>query len=296
MKVLFINHSADIDGSGIALLNLFNSLNDKKVEFVVVVPKPGQLSKLIQQTGHTVYFSKNLMPLILPNMHNKLKWIPRFLKRYLSHSKAIRDLNEIIKKEKPDLLHTNSGTTLCGSVLGKKHSIPNIWHLREYQAPHLELKPIFGMKRLEKELHHPNNHCIAITKGIFDHFTLQPNKDRMIYDGVFHKSILTTLPTPHKTDIILFVGNLTQNKGIQDLLAAFDKAQPKIPHYELWIAGKDKIGIDKLISNLNNKNKVKYLGFREDIYELMAQAKFLLWQVQTKVLDSPQQKPCLTIV
>lgn len=38
-----------------------------------------------------------------------------------------------------------------------------------------------------KRIHDQNNHCISITKNIFEHFELNPNKDKVIYDGVINK-------------------------------------------------------------------------------------------------------------
>lgn len=44
--------------------------------------------------------------------------------------------------------------------------------------------PFPSMKVFEKRIHDKNNHCISITKNIFNYFGLQPNKDEIIYDGV----------------------------------------------------------------------------------------------------------------
>ena len=100
-------------------------------------------------------------------------------------------------------------------------------------------------------------------------------KDCVIYDGVFQKDTKTPIVL-EKKKYFLFVGSLQKGKGIYDALSAFDAASEQVPDYEFWIAGNDYVNIEHEISVRKNSSKIKYLGFRKDIYILMANATALL--------------------
>ena len=104
---------------------------------------------------------------------------------------------------------------------------------------------------------------------------LNDKKDRVIYDGVFSRQV--EIPKClKKAKRFLFVGALNKGKGIYDALAAFDSIAGNNPEYEFWIAGDDYVDIKKSIAKCKHFNQIKYLGFRSDIYQLMAESTALL--------------------
>jgi len=60
------------------------------------------------------------------------------------------------------------------------------------------------------------------------------------------------------------------------LLESFERISHKIKDYELWLVGNDQIGIKDIISKMQAKSQIKYLGFRSDIYKLMAESKVVV--------------------
>jgi len=70
--------------------------------------------------------------------------------------------------------------------------------------------------------------------------------------------------------VVLYVGEIRLGKGVQYLLEAWDKLNPK--GLELWLVGEVKQDIKKILSKYGNRKDIKPLGFRKDISELMSRA------------------------
>ena len=79
-----------------------------------------------------------------------------------------------------------------------------------------------------------------------------------------------------KKNIILYIGLLSEKKGVKILLDAIDKVSEKLHGYEIWFAGEDQMEFVEYISRFSWCNKVKYLGFRKDVYDLMSKARVLV--------------------
>lgn len=99
------------------------------------------------------------------------------------------------------------------------------------------MHPFPSMNIYLKRIHDQNNHCISITKNIFEHFELNPNKDKVIYDGVINKYNIKPI-NKKKDAYILFVGRLEDAKGIKELLYAYNEYALNGGKFNLCVAGK----------------------------------------------------------
>lgn len=277
MKVLYVTHSPGLQGAGIALLNIIKGVLNMGVEPVVVLPYEGPLVDKLQEIGvkcHLVMCYNTIYPR-RKYLYDYPLYPYRLIRTLVTNHRAIERFRKIVKEEKPDVIHTNSGVVRFAAQVAKEERIPHVWHVREFQSKDFLWVPLGGEKRVLELYKDHNNHCVAITKSVFDHFHLNSEKDCVIYDGVFPKDIVTPQCTK-KEKRFLFVGSLQKGKGIFDALEAFDSIAGKYPDYELWIAGKDYVNIEKLIANCKHSSLIKYLGFRTDIYQLMADSTALL--------------------
>ena len=68
------------------------------------------------------------------------------------------------------------------------------------------------------EFNEKDNHCVAITRGIYEYFELT-EKDIVNYDGVF--SINDKICNSPRDKYFLFVGSITYGKGVLDAVKAF---------------------------------------------------------------------------
>ena len=189
---------------------------------------------------------------------------------------AYKKLCSCVEYFKPDIIHTNVGPIHIGYLVAKKYGIPHIWHIREYQKEDFGMHPFPSMSIYQKRIHDKNNHCICITKNIFEHFRLSPIKDAVIYDGVIDRKEIKSI-NQKKKSYILFAGRLQDAKGIKELLFAYNKYALAGGFYNLYVAGKGSDEYKKEcldILDKSIKNRVLFLGEckHDKIYELMYEA------------------------
>lgn len=105
----------------------------------------------------------------------------------------------------------------------------------------------------------------------------EPEQYERIYHGVDLERFRTAKPVQeHEMPVLLFVGRLSQGKGLDDLLEATHRLQEKI-EFRLFIAGEGPLRdeLEEQIGSRGIGDCVELLGYREDIPELMAGADVL---------------------
>lgn len=185
-------------------------------------------------------------------------------------------LKQLVKKIKPDIIHTNTGVIHEGFTVARKLGIPHVWHLREYQELDFKLKiyPSFDFfcKLLKQSF------TISITKGINEYFKLTHcGKAKVIYNGIFDKDHVCYFP---KEKYFLCASRISPEKGISDVILAFSDFQQEHNDYKLLIIG---TGNKKYVETLRHiadssscKNSVQFIGFVENVIPYMTKAKALV--------------------
>jgi glycosyltransferase involved in cell wall biosynthesis len=284
MKVLFITSSGAPDGmygGSVALYNLILGLQ-KKIECVFVFPESGYLEQSLKKLNYKCYvipkYGLNWYP-AHKTFRQVIEFIPRILRMVYKRNRALKNISKIIEMERPDIIHTNVGPLDLGHVLALKYKIPHVWHIREYQDLDFGAAPFPSMKSFRKKIKKSNNHLLSITKDVFKYFQMSPEKDEVIYDGVF--PIKECYETGIKRNYFLFVGSLKAAKGIDHLLeayAAYLEQNGKIP-LKVVGAGGTKLFSEKLAKICRERHlgtMVEFCGFRNDVYDLMRNAKALV--------------------
>lgn len=271
------------DGSTISFLNLVKEIRAADIDVVVVHPKPDMKDELLIQkllnlgckcveARVATSYNKRSKGLI-ENIKFFLRYFLILYKRFLFY----KEFNRIVKVEKPDVIHTNTGVVHEGYLIAKKYKIPHIWHLREYQEKDFNWI-IFPSKYYFKKIL-KNSYSICITKDIQKFFDLNKcNKSFVIYNPVmsskYKKNELI------KSKLFLVANRLSPDKRIEDILEAYSIFSKYYSEYSLLLLGFGKeIYINKLkqlCKKLNIESSVEFLGFKEDVYSYMAKAKALL--------------------
>lgn len=278
MKILYLAHSGRIQGSGKALVNIIGGMLARGAEAVAVLPEKGELYDMLARRGVTCY-TRICYNEIYPRcdcFRDVVLYLPRLIRTLLANKRAEKNLSRIVERERPDVIHTNTGVIRFGGRVAARYRIPHVWHIREFQTIEYGFRPFGGKAALVEVFSAKNNRCVAITQSIFDYFGLSSPKDRVIYDGVFSRHADLPVQRAPREKYFLFVGALEKGKGIYDALDAFDAVYEVYPDYELWLAGKDFINIRAEIAKRPSGAKIKYLGFRDDVLGLMSGAAALL--------------------
>lgn len=291
MRILFISQTTDIGGATIALKNIVTEVSKRYVIGILMPSRSGWLVDELSILPCKLFFSDYEM-MIYPthcickygrtNPIGYLKFIKAVYNKIVKQKKAKKDLICILHVFKPDIVHCNcSPLSFSADVCHKLH-IPHVWHIREYSdlgyGHHLmPSKGCFFRKMTAK-----GNYCIAITKGIFQHFKLREGIDKVIYDGVFDEGLC---PEEFKLNLMgnyfLSVGRIEPAKGTLELIEAFARVYNTHTNIRLLLAGgfSDQVYLESC-KDVCKKNRIEdavvFLGERKDVYNLMRHAIALI--------------------
>lgn len=279
MKILYI--SVKGGGSYKALINMLDGLSFYNIDPIVVLDKSSDLkSELIERNIKQINldYRSSFWPRI-SSWKDIIKYPWRVISIPLKNYFAVLKLVKIVKKNKIDIIHTNVGVINIGHKAAIKCNVPHVWHLREYQDLDFHIRQFPTKGSFLKNLEHSNNYSVAITEGIFNHFKLNTRNSNWIYDGVLPEKNTNFVASKEK--YFLFVGNITQNKGVSELIDAFIQFSEYDQDFELRIIGKanENSYMRSLILKVREnglENRIKFLGYCNNVHAYMSTATALI--------------------
>lgn len=285
MKVMYIIHSCIPGGATLSLLNLIKGVRQANIDVVVVHPKPDkkdeQLIEKLTTLGCRCITTRvaTSFNCIRKGILNHIKFILRYFLIFYRKIIFYKDLNNIIKKEKPDIIHTNTGVVHEGYLIAKKYNIPHIWHLREYQTLLSDFKvAIFPSKKIYENML-KSSYTFSITKGIQRHFNIDNIENSFVVNEPV-MSISETGNNCNKDNYFLVANQIVPQKGLEDIINAFFIFSNKYHNFKLVILGfgnKEYINkLKNLCNDLNIASKVDFLGFKDDVFSYMKKSKALI--------------------
>ena len=284
MRILYIAHTTDAEGSSAALMNIVRGMRGHDVELAVACPDgKGPMVAELRAMGVKLFIPASRFTgfYTYPQTRNPLVWLKRLLGTFVHQRSGRRYLMDAVQAFRPDIIHTNSSACTLGWEVARRCRIPHVWHVREYMDLDFGLTPIPTRSRQLERLHSPGNFNIAITQGIFRHFHLRA-QDTCIYDGVIDAS-RTVGPSPLTAyPYFLFVGNVIRAKGVESLISQFLAFHASHPLHHLVLAGAyDRepalyAAMQQQVADAGLSDFVHFLGRRSDVYELMSGAVALV--------------------
>ena len=255
-----------------SLLSLLDGLDKARYEPVCVVPGPGPLTDRLREVSQQVRyapfvrFKRTRNPLLLFVYANLLPVTVKPLVRYL-----IR--NEV------HLIHSNSTIAhLHGALAARQMSLPCVWHVRD-------LVPLGWWARIYAKW---TNKIIAISEAVREHLQrsgIPAQRIEVIHNGV-NLSVFSPRSSPLRKSlgfteehfVFGMVAQLVPWKGHEFFLRAAAQVTQAMPQTRFLIVGDDLFGdhpgyvqgLVRLAQSLGLDDKVHFLGFRQDIVDVLA--------------------------
>ncbi|MDR3198611.1 MAG: glycosyltransferase [Planctomycetaceae bacterium] len=201
------------------------------------------------------------------------------MKGLLSFPAGFFRLRKLLKEQQPAiflsyLFHANFLGRLAARSAGIKHIFSGIRVAEKKAGWHL-LFDRWTNQWVEKNI------CVSYSVAEFTETVGRLPKEKIVVipNGI---DVMPNNKTPEeKSNRVIFIGRLTYQKGLDWFLETAPDWLEQLPDWECWIVG-DGEDYNRLINILHGKyydsvrNRIKFLGWRLDVLELLATSKILV--------------------
>ncbi|QIA08546.1 glycosyltransferase [Draconibacterium halophilum] len=279
-RILYIANDHHLYGANQSLLDLLGVLQDKKdIDLYVVFPKKNEEICRLLDMLNCKYFILNYRSEILGRSNSLryifitlLKWVYKLLINQLT----VCQLSKIVKRENINIIHSNSSVIAIGEELAKRNKIRHIWHLREYIGEACGIHLFGGPEKYKRRIQN-SDQLIAISKGVAADFGVT-DKAYILHDAVALRN--SPIEDNKHNNYFLVCGTLRPLKGIESAIQAFQQFVSEHKNYKLLIAGTGEpdyeLHLKQLVNDLDLDESVEFLGYRNNIQQLMAGATAFL--------------------
>jgi len=271
IKVAHIITKLEMGGAQDNTIYTVKNLNKEKFETILISGKGGILDeKVISDKEIKIIFVETLKREISP----------------LNDIKAVFEIKKILDKEKPDIIHTHSSKAgIIGRLAGKLSGINKIIHTFHgfgfNNKQNLLLRNFFIF--LEKISALITDKLIFVSKeNLKTAIKLKIGNDSkylLIRSGIKisnykanNRKIPSDIIIPEMAKVIISIGNLKPQKNPDDFYEIAKKTiSLNLNVCFLYIGGGDRIEyFRKQIETDNLNNRCKFLGWREDVKDILS--------------------------
>lgn len=141
-RILYIDHTAEIGGGEIALLNLIRNIDSSRIAPIVLLFSEGPLVARMQRYAETHVIE--LEPRVTKIGKDSLGWWSIFrIKSAFSIIRHVFKVMRFAKKARVELIHTNSlKADVIGGLAARLAGIPVVWHVRDRIEPDYLPSPV----------------------------------------------------------------------------------------------------------------------------------------------------------
>ena len=270
MKILFLHSSSDLYGASKILLAINELCTKKGHEATVVLSEDGPLADQLKALGAHIIIAD------LGILRRQYLNPAGILNRLVANFKAHRLLTTLCKKQKIDLIYSNTTGVIVGVFVASKLGIRHLWHIHEIIE-----KPYLLFRLLSRLINTKNNQAIAVSEAVKTHWTkyVAPHKINVLYNGVdywlfenIQSDLRNTLHLQPDTILIGMMGRVHFWKGQDYFVSIAGELFKKHKNIHFLIVGDAFAGYEYLHENINQlivkhdlQGKVTQLPYRSDI-------------------------------
>ncbi len=273
VRVLLYDHTAELGGGEIALVELVRRLDRTRVDPVVLLASHGPLDDLLEGAVPLYHL---LMPREVSEARRAAIGRASFqnVTVLLSLVRYIRLLAKFVKRHEIDIIHTNSlKASILGGIAGRLAGKKVIWHLRDRIADdYLPPRMVFVVRKLGRWL---PDFVVGNSRATVATLDLRGTPSAAVPSGVdvskFHPA-----PDPELTEsprrIVGLVGRICPWKGQHVFIEAAGLLRKEWPNVQFQIVGGALFGEQAYEAELREKvlsagleDVVSFSGFQSDV-------------------------------
>lgn len=259
----------DLCGADLSMLTALKGLKEHGYHIVVLLTRHGRIEENLRNLKIEYY----IIPqngCITNRTINQTYFLPRKIYNWLFFLKheILCDIKlyRFIKSfpHKPDVIYTNTILPTTGIFLSQYYRIPHIMHIRELVDDDFHFIYYIGKKFYLKILKWNLTYAICISKAVLNKF--QPflkDKSILIYNGIPEIVYPTSNHDTSKVKL-LFVGRLSKEKGIMELIQAIISLKRQGINniiLDIWGEGVDRCLLEDTIKKEKLENFIFLKGY-----------------------------------
>ncbi len=273
LRVLFVSHSAELNGAERMLLLILRELDRRAITPLLAVPCPGPLLGAAARAGVPGFVvpSKWWLTKRGGTWKQPLAW--------LWNIRSVSRLKALVRRERVGLVVTNSAGNFSGAFAARWAGVPHVWSIHEILSGRERLLSfILGPRMLARLIRRLSDAVLVNSRATGEAFSgmggvkrvpngLDPGEAMGRPDERLRKKLGL-----RKTDRVLgIVGKVTPDKGQHEAIRALADLGGRRPDLRLLIVGviADKRYFAKLqdmISDRGLEGRVLFTGFVPDVF------------------------------
>jgi glycosyltransferase involved in cell wall biosynthesis len=278
MKVLHLITSLELEGAQSLLYNLisFFQRNTPHVRNdLCTLYQPGYFARPLKEAGVSVHCLKSA-----PKSAYGLTFFDKYDVAFAGHLVAL------IKEQRYDVIHAHLFPASLVAGLSSLAVRNTPWVFTEHSAwnrrraaPLLRILDAFVYSRFQRVVAVSNQVANALTEwqpGIKHKLHVIPNGVPIPDISESKAQIRDKLGLPLDVPLILFVGRLSHIKGVDILLRSLSRLNGREYRAMLAGTGAQRDELEQLAIQLGVRDKVDFLGLRDDVWRLMLAADCLV--------------------
>ena len=271
-KVLLLHSSNDMYGASKIFLNIIKILNQQDYETHIILPYKGPLDNILKN------YSDKIEHYNLGVLRKKYFNLLGLIDRTYNILKSILFLSNYIKKNKIDVVYTNTSTIIAGGFAARLNKISSFVHIHEMPINKLYFTV------LKKVLNRISNKVILVSNAVKNHwnFVCQP-KVHLVYNAAFQSNNCKEAKKLKKGLIFTSVGRLIPYKGHKYLLEIAKKLINHDPKVIFYIIGdtlpsykKYELSLKRYVLENNLENNIFFIGFKYDVKSYLKSSNFFI--------------------
>jgi len=270
--VLFVSHSAELNGAELWLLETLRRLDRRAFRPILAVPRPGPLAAAAEGAGVRTF----VVPAKWWLSESGRVW--RQPGAWLLNRSCVRRLVALAREERADLVFSNSAAAFGGALAAARTGVPHVWSVHEIlRGEGTQLRYLLGSVRLGRLILRRSVRVIANSEAT--RAALPPSdKVVVVYNGIEigprdsgrEESLRRRFALAEGEPAVAVVGKIYPGKRQREAVEAFAALAGKHPRLRLFLVGlvRDEDyaeGIRRFVQARGLEDRVVFPGYLEDL-------------------------------
>ncbi|MFP4082733.1 MAG: glycosyltransferase family 4 protein [Candidatus Aminicenantes bacterium] len=275
-NILFVSHSAELNGAERMLLQTLRRIDKKKFSPHLILPQPGPLYKEAEKLRIKVTIISSKWWLT----EKKKAWIQPF--SWMWNLGSVIRICEVIRQENISLVFSNSSADFSGAWAAKLMGIPHLWSIHEIlSGPDPLISFLLGHRILARLISVLSTRIMVNSRATQKSFGGE-RKLRLVYNGLdtdfenqdFDEAGREEFGFEDEDFLIGVVGKIYSQKGQKEVMLAVASLRRSYPQVKLLVVGeaKEKKYYEHLrrwIKEKGLERHIHFTGYRKDVSHVL---------------------------